>query len=162
MDRIDLTAPSVNGTVKTARKSNRKANKPQTTIKPRRASLRGRQRIALFVGGVGISGLILSLWHCTSALASLTGSPIPLAALLAVCIDAGMVACELAAIAADGEARRWAHRYIALAVALSIALNAFAAVAHAERWPWLAAPTGAVIPVLVYIAARVAGHLWRD
>lgn len=163
MDRISMTTePSTNGHVK-SRKS--KTSKPVTTekaSKPRRAGRAGRQRIAIGVGSVGIFVLLLSLWHCTIALAVLTGSPMALAALLAIGIDAGMVVCELAAIMADGDARTWASRYVVAAVALSVGLNAFASAQHAERYAWLAAIVGAAIPLLVYMLARVAGHLWRD
>ena len=137
-------------------------NGPSVSRKPRRASLRGRQRLALAVGAVGVAVLALSLWHCTTALAALTGSPLFLASLLAIGIDAGMVVAELAHIIADGAAALWAARYVASAVALSVGLNAFASAQHAERWPWLAAAVGAAVPLLVYMLARVAGHLWRD
>lgn len=159
MDRINLVeaAPSLNGHSKQRKAKPAKAKRPA-----RRHGLRGRQRIAVAVGGVGVFVLALSLWHCTQALATLTGSPIALAALLAIGIDAGMVVCELAAIVADGEGQRWASRYVLAAVILSTCLNAFASAQHAERWTWLAALVGAAIPVLVYMLARVAGHLWRD
>ena len=160
MDTINRMAePSVNGTAKHRKAARKPSSK---TSKPRRASLRGRQRLALIVGSVGVFVLALSLVHCTQALAVLTGSPIVLALLLAIGIDAGMVAAELAAIVADGEAHKWASRYVVAAVALSVGLNSFASAQHAERWPVLAAIVGAVIPLLVYMLARVAGHLWRD
>lgn len=166
MDRIDLA--TLNGTVNhtSKAKGKGKASKAPRTegkaSKPRRATLKGRQRLALAIGGVGVSVLALSLWHCTTALATLTGSPLFLAALLAIGIDAGMVAAELAHIAADGAARTWAARYVGTAVALSVALNALASAQHAERLTWLAALVGGIIPLLVYMLARVAGHLWRD
>lgn len=164
-DVAALETPHTNGTNKLARKS--RASKPaqpsnDKTSRPRRASLHARQRIAIAVGSVGVFVLVLSLWHCTDALASLTGSPLALAALLAIGIDAGMVACELAHISTDGDTRRWAGRYVLAAVALSVGLNAFASAEHASRWPALAAAVGATIPLLVYMLARVAGHLWRD
>jgi hypothetical protein len=56
--------------------------------------------MAVAVGGVGVALLVLSVWHCTEALAVLTGTPTVLSVLLAVGIDCGMVGCELAAIVA--------------------------------------------------------------
>lgn len=164
MSRINTTdlAPSTNGHI--SRKSRKAATPATTTRRPssRRQERTGRQRLALAVGAVGVAVLTLSLWHCTQALAVLTGSPIALAALLAIGIDAGMVVAELAAIIATGEAEKWASRYVITAVALSVGLNAFASASHAERYTALAAAVGGVIPCLVYMLARVAGHLWRD
>lgn len=147
--------------------SKSKASKPATVkaskaSKGKKTSLKTRQKLSIIVGSVGVSVLALSLWHCTEALSELTGSPIVLAAMLAIGIDAGMVVSELAHIVASGEAQKWAGRYVATAVALSVALNSFASAQHAERFTWLAAIVGAIVPVLVYMLARVAGHLWRD
>lgn len=121
------------------------------------------EKLALIVGGVGTFVLMLSVWECTTALHSLTGMPILLAGLLAIGIDLGMVATEMAAIVAQqgSDAYKWAERYIALAVGLSVVLNAAAAAAHADGWLKLVAvPVGGVVPVFVYIAGRVAGALW--
>jgi hypothetical protein len=74
-----------------------------------------------------------------------------------------MVVSELAAVvsAKKAESHKWAERYIALAVAMSVLLNATAAAGHAEGWLIAAAiPTGGVVPVFVYIAGRTAGSLW--
>jgi len=132
----------------------------------------GRRQIAAAVGGVGGFVLLLSVWDCTGALALLTGMPVALCGLLAVGIDAGMVACEMAAVAAapekkpahwrdNPEAKRWADLYVLGAVALSVALNATAAASHASgALVGLAAAVGACVPLLVYAAGRVAGALW--
>ena len=159
---MTMTVESLNGFSRKSMVKGRKEKKISSPAKQRRTTLRSRQKLALVVGSVGVSVLALSLWHCTAALATLTGSPLVLAGLLAIGIDAGMVVAELAHIAADGDARKWAGRYVATAVALSVGLNAFASMAHAERWLWLAAIVGAVIPLLVYMLFRIAGHLWRD
>jgi hypothetical protein len=139
--------------------------KPKRARKPaaRRGRLATGQCLALLVGGVGTFVLALSVWECTTALHSLTGMPPMLAGLLAVGIDLGMVATEMAAIVSDkaSDAYRWAERYIGLAVGLSVVLNAAAAAAHATGWLVLVAvPVGGVVPVFVYIAGRVAGALW--
>ncbi len=139
-----------------------KAKKEKAKAKKKPEGYTLKQRIAFFVGGVACFVLLLSVWHCTEALAHLTGSPIFLAALLAIGIDFGMVACEVASIAGDGKAKDWADRYIVLAVVLSSGLNAFASAQHTDKLVWLAAIVGGVIPVLVFILAKVAGHLYKD
>jgi hypothetical protein len=89
--------------------------------------------------------------------------PYVLAALLAVGIDLGMVATEMAVIVTpkDSDAHKWGERYIGLAVGLSVLLNAAAATGHASGWMVvLAAPVGGVVPVFVYLAGRVSGALY--
>lgn len=134
-------------------------------VKPKRKSrkLTVHQRLALIVGGIGCFILALSLWHCTEALMQLTHSPMMLALLLAVGIDCGMVATEVAATASrkDSEAHRWATRYVWLAVGLSILLNGVAAGLHSEgAWMLAAVPCGVVVPVAILILGKVAAHLW--
>src|SRR4051812_18131512 len=146
MNRVHL-----NGQAAKCRKS-----KPRPKVKP-------QQRLALLVGGVGAFVLLLSVWECCTALHTLTGMPYVLAGLLAVGIDLGMCVCEMAAVvsAKGTDAHLWGERYIGLAVALSVVLNAAAAAAHAEGWmKAVAVGVGGVVPVLVYIAGRVAGGLW--
>ena len=125
-------------------------------------ALTARRRIALAVGAVGTFVLALSVWHCTEALSALTGSPVFLAMLLAIGIDAGMVVCELAGLASAGPAKRWADTYVYAAAALSAVLNSWASGAHASGAAWLAYSIGAVIPGLVLVLAKVAGHLWSE
>jgi hypothetical protein len=59
---------------------------------------RGHGRAALATGGSGIGLLALSVWHCSQSIALLTGSPLALAAPMAIAIDCGFVACEWAAL----------------------------------------------------------------
>lgn len=142
---------------KTARAKAKRTPKPKE--KP---PLTGHQKLALAVGGVAGFVLALSVWEVTVALNTLTGMPLLIAALMAIGIDCGMVVCEMATIAApETDAGRWGKRYIGTAVALSMLLNGLAATQHADGWWWLlAAPVGAIMPVLVYMAGRVAGSLW--
>jgi hypothetical protein len=136
-----------------------RASRPRAT----RKRLTPQQRVALAVGGVGTTVLGLSVWECTSALSSLTGMPTALSGMLAVGIDAGMVAAEMAAIVAakGSESYRWANAYIVAAVVLSVLLNGTAAASHATGWlVYLAAAVGGVVPLLVHAAGRVAGALW--
>ncbi len=120
------------------------------------------QRVALCVGSVASFVLLLSVWHCTEAIALLTGSPLILAVLLALGIDAGMVMCEIASICSASSAKRWADRYIIGSVCLSSVLNSVASGAHASTLPVLAYAVGALVPVLVFVLAKVAGHLWTE
>ena len=131
--------------------------------KSRRPKVKPHQKLALAVGGVGAFVLLLSVWECTAALNELTGMPIFLAGLLAVGIDLGMVVSEMAAVVGEKEkdSHKWAERYIALAVGLSVVLNAAAAASHASGWMVaVAVPVGGVVPAFVYIAGRTAGSLW--
>ncbi len=52
--------------------------------------------LAGYTASVGVGLLLLSVWHCASAVAALTGSPLILAVPFAVAVDAGLVALELA------------------------------------------------------------------
>ncbi len=166
-----VNTPSPNGTaaLKSRRGSRSKATvgSPATATKPRRpkAVLSPRRRMAVSVGAVGVAVLLLSVYHCTEAISLLTGSPVLLAALLAIGIDCGMVVTEMAAIIAAHDTvpncRRWANAYIVAAVALSMLLNSVASGLHAEGFKVLAYGVGAIIPVLVFILGKVAGLLWE-
>lgn len=139
------------------------------TMKKRKAKSRPKpqpkpnKELALTVAAIGTFVLLLSVWECCSALQALTGMPIVLAALLAIGIDVGMVVSEAAAVVSSesSETRLWAERYVGLAVVMSVVLNAAAAASHAEGWMKLVAMmVGGMIPILVYVAGRVAGGLW--
>ena len=165
----EMTLPDriahVNGTAK------RPARKAKAEGRPRRTSqrnaMRAAKRLAAVCGSVATGVLALSVVHCTQAIADMTGSHWLLAALLAVGIDAGMVASELAELAAHGtkageSVRPWARGYTIAAVLLSVLLNAYAFGLHAAPgMTWAAWLLGAVIPGLVYALGRVAGHLWQ-
>ena len=58
--------------------------------------------VAWLAGGSGAALLFLSVWHCANSIALLTGSPIALAMPMAVAIDCGLVACEIALITEAG------------------------------------------------------------
>jgi len=59
---------------------------------------RGKTRDAKLTAAVGCGLLFLSVWHCATSIAALTGSPLLLALPMAVAIDCGFVACEWAAM----------------------------------------------------------------
>jgi hypothetical protein len=62
---------------------------------------RGNKLAAKLTGGAGLGLLILSVWHCATSIALLTGSPLLLALSLAVAVDMGFVCCEAAALMDD-------------------------------------------------------------
>ncbi len=137
--------------------------------KPRKAGrkpMRHAKRLALAAGFIGTGLLGLSVTHCTESIGLLTGSHWALSGLLAVGIDAGLVAAELAELAAHGtkaaaKVGPWARGYVVVAVLLSVLLNGYAFGLHAaEGMTWAAWLLGAVIPGLVYVLGRVAGELW--
>lgn len=142
-----------------------KQAKPVRKAAKRKAKgLRGVQKLALGVGGVGAGLLALSVTHCTEAIGLFTGAGWMGAGLMAVAIDAGMVACELAELAGHGKpVAKWARGYVVAAVAASVLLNAYAFGLHApEGMAWAAWLLGAVIPGLIYCLGRVAGGLWMS
>src|SRR5947209_1101212 len=159
---VPVPCPSVNGTDK---RPNRKqaGNKPRSS----RKAMKHARRLAAGVGAVGVGVLGLSVAHCTESIGLLTGSHWALSGLLAIGIDAGMVASELAELASHGtkageHVRPWARGYTVAAVLLSVLLNSHAFGLHAAPgMTWAAWLLGAVIPGLVYALGRVAGHLWQ-
>lgn len=60
----------------------------------------GRKGLAGMVGSAGVCLLLLSIAHCSHAIAHLTGCGLALAGMMAVGIDYGLVASEVAAIVA--------------------------------------------------------------
>ena len=160
---FQLRGESPNGAHRAPPAKRRAAGKPRSG----QPSMRHARRLASAVGAVGVGVLGLSVTHCTESIGLLTGSHWALAGLLAVGIDAGMVASELAELAAHGtkageRVRPWARGYTVAAVLLSVLLNAYAFGLHAAPgMTWAAWLLGAVIPGLVYALGRVAGHLWQ-
>jgi len=61
----------------------------------------GRRGLAASVGAAGVALLVLSIWHCAHAIALLTGGGLVLSGLLAVGIDYGLVASEVASVMAS-------------------------------------------------------------
>ena len=57
---------------------------------------RGRLPLAYATAAAGVGLLVLSVWHCSTSIALLTGSPLALAVPMAIAIDLGFVCCELA------------------------------------------------------------------
>ena len=166
LDHANGSASRLNLDLPKVKRPSRKPSPVKPSRKPSKSSRRqlcARQRVALAVGAVGTSVLLLSVWHCTEALTLLTGAPIVLAMLLAVGIDCGLVACEVATVVGAPVAKLRARIYVGLAVALSAVLNAVASGQHAqEGFTLLAYAVGALVPVLVLLLGQVASHLWTE
>lgn len=62
---------------------------------------RGHNAVAWSAALSGVALLALSVYHCSEAIAILTGSPLALAVPLAVAIDCGLVSCEIAVIVTE-------------------------------------------------------------
>jgi hypothetical protein len=115
----------------------------------------------VLLGGVAAGLVFLSVYHLTCAVSTLTGSPLLLAVLLAVGIDLGLVASEVAEmIAEDNVVQKWSKGYLALATILSMVLNSYEFAAHApDNWfsKALSVGFGLVLPVMIFVLARQAG-----
>jgi hypothetical protein len=170
MSELSVLTGRLNGTGAPEGKSRTGKPKGKAERKPRggsRKGMRAARRLAAVCGSVATGVLALSVVHCTQAIADLTGSHWCLACLLAIGIDAGMVAAEVAEVASHGTSaeqtvRPWARGYTVAAVVLSMGLNAYAFSQHATgALVYAAAALGVIIPGLVYGLGRVAAHLWR-
>lgn len=123
-----------------------------------------KQKLAMLLGGVASLLVLLSVYHLTCGIATLTGSPIMLALLLAIGIDVGLVASELCEMVCH-EAGQWAKVYMAMATVMSMALNAFEFAAHAPEGllsKGLSIAFGLALPVMVWVLARQAIKCWQS
>lgn len=121
-----------------------------------------RRKVACATACTGLALLTLSLVDCTQAIRHLTGLHWCLAALMAVGIDAGLVACESADMVAcdDVRLRRWAYAGMGACMCASVILNCVGV--------WMNAPTesrilatvfAGMIPCVVFIMGRITGGL---
>jgi hypothetical protein len=165
---IDMSESS-NGTHRLRPRVAQKPKKTDSKKPPRPRSKKGigaRKRVALVLGSVAAGLVFLSVYHLTCAISTLTGSPLVLAVLLAVGIDLGLVASEVAEMIAedDKQIQRWSRVYMAMATVLSMLLNAYEFAAHAPaQWfsQLLSVSFGLALPVMIYVLARQAGGLWH-
>jgi len=63
----------------------------------------GQKTVSYFAGGSGVALLFLSVYHCATSIAILTGSGMLLAVPLAVAVDAGLVSLEVALVSEPRE-----------------------------------------------------------
>lgn len=142
---------------------------PRTQLSSRRTTraVRVRQQIALIIGGVATLLVALSVWHLTCAVSVLTGSHFVLALFLAIGIDLGLIASELAELVAhgDGNTAAWARTYMGIATVLSMVLNAYEFAIHAPEGLWtkgIAVAFGILLPAMIFILARIAAKLYEN
>lgn len=126
------------------------------------------RHLVVALGAVVTIMLGVSLEHLASGIREITHSTAWSAWALAIAIDVGMVASEVALIVLatfpNIRVAGYAHRYVVSTIAISIALNVWA------FWPphgdpavtgmMLAVILGAGIPLGVYHLTRVAGRIW--
>jgi hypothetical protein len=109
----------------------------------------------------------LSLSHLASGVAIVTGAGLSDGWAMAIGIDAGFVALELAVLVAPIDRRAAVTHYATQAIlgtlAASAAMNAFAFAAHADGLMiYPAIGLGLAIPALIYALAKVAAVLWVE
>lgn len=126
------------------------------------------RHLVVALGAVIIIMLGVSLEHLASGIREITHSAAWSAWALAIAIDVGMVASEVALIVLatfpNIRVAGYAHRYVVSTIVISMALNVWA------FWPpasdvavigmALAVTLGAGIPLGVYHLTRVAGRIW--
>ena len=147
--------------------------KPRRTRKPQRApqahaTRRGRRSHALAASGVMLVALALlglSLSHLASGVAIVTGSGEHDGWLMAIGIDMGFVALELAMLVAPAATRPAVARYASPAIvgtlATSAAMNAFAFASHAQGLMiYPAIGLGFAVPTLVYALTKTGAIMF--
>jgi hypothetical protein len=108
--------------------------------------------------------LALSLSHLATGIALVTGAGPSDGWLMAIGIDLGFIALELAAPADKRAAvMRYAAPAIVGTLAASATMNAFAFGAHADGFLiYPAVGLGLAIPALIYALTKVAATLWIE
>lgn len=160
---IDITEAGFNRSTRNIIPTRKPKAAPVAVSRPRQKSCKA---VAKVIGGIATGLVILSVWHLTAGIAVLTGSHIMLALLLAVGIDLGLISSELAELVAHGnnQVRNWARAYMVIATVLSIFLNAYEFSAHAPTGALtqsIAIGFGILLPVMIFILARIAAHLYE-
>jgi hypothetical protein len=150
----------------TRQRSRRKVREKVPRLNPTEQRL-GRG-LVIALGAVVTIMLGVSLEHLASGIREITHSTGWSAWALAIAIDVGMVASEVALIVLatfpNIRVAGYAHRYVVSTIVISMALNVWA------FWPpggdlavvgmTLAVILGAGIPLGVYHLTRVAGRIW--
>jgi hypothetical protein len=134
----------------------------KTTQRAHKASSH-KQRNAMYgVGAVALTLTALSLTHLTCGIAQVTGGSTLESAAMAIGVDAGFIALEVAQVVkVSDQASRVISKYAPPAIIgtmlASAALNAFGFASHAQGvmlYPAIA--LGCAIPALIYALTRVA------
>ncbi len=142
-----------------------RATKPATKSTAR--AERQQRAATIGVGAVALTLTSLSLTHLTCGIERVTGDNGLASCAMAVGIDLGFVALEVAQVIKLPEAtaravRRFAHPAILGTMLASALLNAFGFAAHADGlMVYPAVALGCAIPALIYALTRVAVALAR-
>jgi hypothetical protein len=132
-------------------------------------ALRRQSGAAIAIGAVGVTLTTLSLSHLAHGITIVTGAETWEAWAMAIGIDLGFVALELAQVATVAEkvrkqVARFARPAIVGTLAGSAGMNAFAFAAQTVN-PWMMAAAiamGVAIPALIYALMRVGAALYID
>ena len=124
--------------------------------------------LVIALGAVVTIMLGVSLEHLASGIREITHSAVWSAWALAIAIDVGMVASEVALIVLatfpNIRVADYAYRYVVSTIVISVALNIWAFWPADSEGAWtamtLAVVLGAGIPLGVYHLTRVAGRIW--
>jgi hypothetical protein len=152
-------------------KARRSPNRTAPRVPEGRKAPRGRNGASVAAGAfvmlVALALLGLSLSHLASGVAIVTGSSERDGWLMAIGIDLGFVALELALLVALADKRPSVARYASPAIigtlATSAAMNAFAFASHAQGvMLYPAIGLGFAVPALVYALTRVGAVIFLD
>jgi hypothetical protein len=131
-------------------------------VRPARRSQRRQQLSATAVAVVGVVLTALSLSHLAHGIELVTRAPTWEAWAMAIGIDLGFVALEIAQLCAvnpkvRSEISRWTKPAILGTIVASAGMNSLAFAAQASGWMmYPAVGLGLAIPALIYCLSRVA------
>lgn len=151
--------------LKVAKRTVDKSTVTKATKLPSKQAIRAAQtrRLATYaVGAVALTLTGLSLSHLTCGIAEVTGGSTLDSGAMAVGIDLGFVALEVAQIVDYQAVKRFTQPAIIGTMLASAALNAFGFAAHAQGlMMYPAALLGCAIPALIYAMTRAAVALTK-
>jgi hypothetical protein len=169
MDLSPSRVPARTRVIKLPSKSNRlRQPKPRPDEEIDKSAPPALVRFAPFaVLAVALVLLGLSLSHLASGVAIVTGAGYSDGWAMAIGIDLGFIALELATLVAPADKRDAVTRYASPAIvgtlATSAAMNAFAFAAHADGLMiYPAIGLGLAIPALIYALVKVSAGLWIE
>ena len=154
--------PNVVSLPKPDKKPGRSARKgPRTVVRMSKQQALG----AVILGLVAVVLIALSLAHLAHGIELVTRSPRWEAWAMAVGIDLGFVALELAKITANDRTMKQVARSLNVAIVATLVgsavLNAFAFMAGATGWMvYPACVMGLAIPAMIYVLAKNATAMW--
>ena len=164
-----MDSPQSRASLRVIRPSSTLNRQSQPKIKSGKIAKAEKNNYSKFAaaGVLAVAGILLalSLSHLAAGIALVTGAGPFDGWLMAIGIDLGFIALELAVLAAPATKRAAVIRYASPAIvgtlAASAAMNGFAFEAHADGlliYP--AAALGLAIPALIYALTKVAATLW--